>query len=124
MHGPMVARRAAFAIPMGLGGLATTRFALVECGMGKGRQNKSGTKKKRASAYKARKSEDAIPEVAPHERQFDPIEGADGMMSGMVGGFRRAVGAERPENKSSVDGLLLWVLFGVALAFVAWRFMS
>ena len=44
------------------------------------------------------------------------------MMSGMVGGFKRAVGAERPAEKSWIDGALLWVLFAVVAGIVAWRF--
>lgn len=84
--------------------------------MGKSRPKKSGTPKKREARHHA-----AAPVSAP-ERVDAPIEGVNGMMSGMVGGFKRAIGAERPAQKTWIDGALLWVLFALVLGVVAWRY--
>ncbi len=86
--------------------------------MGKSRPSKSGTPKKREVRHRA-----AAPVAAP-ERQSAPIEGVDGVMSGMVGGFKRAIGAERPAQKTWIDGALLWVLFALVLGIVAWRYLG
>ena len=93
--------------------------------MGKSRNRKSGTKKKRSAKFKPRKHQDAVPEAemiaAPSNDE--PITGSKGMMTGMVGGFRRAVGAEQPEpeSRSWIDGFLLWAFLAVVLGVVAWR---
>lgn len=84
--------------------------------MGKSRPKKSGTpKKKRADKHHHRP-------VTPGGPADAPIENVDGVMSGMVGGFKRAVGAQRPAQKTWVDGALLWLVFAIVLAAVAWRF--
>ena len=89
--------------------------------MGKSRPKKSGTSKKRDASKRAHRHG---PNVAPPPGSEEPITNADGMLSGMVGGFRRAVGAERPEQKSSLDGALLWVLFALVAGAVAWRYLG
>lgn len=74
------------------------------------RRSKSGTKKKRKKKYGGPGST---------KGEAEPVAG--GVMQGMVGGFRRAVGAEKPKKKSS--GRLWTVLLLLALAAVVyWRF--
>ena len=77
--------------------------------MGKSRPKKSGTAKKREVRHRA------AADITAPERASAPIEGVDGVMSGMVGGFRRAIGAERPAEKTWIDGALLWVVFALVL---------
>lgn len=84
--------------------------------MGKSRPKKSGTPKKREAKHHRAAS------VTPGGPADAPIDGAEGMLSGMVGGFRRAVGAERPAQKTWIDGALLWVLFALVAGIVAWRY--
>jgi hypothetical protein len=86
--------------------------------MGKSRPKKSGTpKKKRVDKHHHR----AVTPGGPADAPID-VEAVDGMMSGMVGGFKRAVGAKRPAEKTWIDGALLWLVFAIVLAVVAWRF--
>lgn len=84
--------------------------------MGKSRPKKSGTPKKREVRHRA------AADVSTPERASAPIEGVSGVMSGMVGGFKRAIGAERPAEKTWIDGALLWVVFALVLGIVAWRY--
>ena len=74
--------------------------------MSKKRQKKSGTKKARPKQATRRANAD------------DPIR-ADGVMSGMIGGFRRAVGVEK--SKKSAPWNLVWaaILVIVALTILA-----
>lgn len=86
--------------------------------MGKSRPKKSGTPKKREVRHRA------AADVNAPERHTAPIEGVDGVMSGMVGGFKRAIGAERPAEKTWIDGALLWLVFALVLGIVAWRYLG
>ena len=67
--------------------------------MGKRRQPKSGSKAKRKRPTKKRDAD-------------EPIR-ADGVMSGMVGGFRRAVGVEKTNKRAP------WSLLWTALLVIA-----
>ncbi len=83
--------------------------------MGKKRQKKSGTSKKRQRRYHG-------PGSAEAESEPPESSAGGGVMQGMVGGFRRAVGVEKPKKRGLGDHL--WtILLVVALAAVLfWRF--
>ena len=74
--------------------------------MGKRYQKKSATVKKRA---KKRRSPGAQ----------DPAQ-VDGVMSGMIGGFRRAIGVEKSSGSSSWNLLWTAILVAVGLGVAAW----
>ena len=69
--------------------------------MSKKSQKKSGSKKKRPKS------------VSYRENANDPIR-SDGLMSGMIGGFRRAVGVER--SKKNAPWSLIWTAVFVLAA--------
>lgn len=77
--------------------------------MGKKRQSKSGAGKKRAKKYSQNKSE------------TDDDYEASGAMASMVGGFRRAVGVEKPKKKDWKDYLWTIVLVLAVLGIVGWQ---
>lgn len=90
--------------------------------MGKKRQKKSGTSKKR---NKHRKRSGSLADGADGLPSDGPIV-ADAPMSNMVGGFRRAVGVEKsaPDKRGWMDGALLWLLVIAVIGVVAWRFLE
>ena len=75
-------------------------------------RSKSGSKKKRKKKYRG-------PGSTKSESDAEPVVG--GVMQGMVGGFRRAVGVEKP--KKGAGGKIWTALLILALAAVVyWRF--
>ena len=80
--------------------------------MGKQRQKKSGTSKRRARSYGGPASTSSETET----------EVSGGVMQNMVGGFRRAVGVEKPKKRGLRDHVWTLLLLLVLAAILFWRF--
>jgi len=74
------------------------------------KRSKSGSKKKRQKKYGG---------PGTTKSESEPVAG--GVMQGMVGGFRRAVGVEKPKKKSS-GKIWTFLLIAALAAVVYWRF--
>lgn len=77
--------------------------------MGKKRQKKSGAGKKRSKKYTQDKG------------MTDDDYEASGAMASMVGGFRRAVGVEKPKKKNWKDYLWTILLLLAVLGIIGWQ---
>ncbi|MEM6954990.1 MAG: hypothetical protein AAF411_18630 [Myxococcota bacterium] len=76
------------------------------------RQPKSKAKKKREKKYRSREARESV-----EEGSSDYSGSGGGVMRSMVGGFRRAVGAETKKSKGPGD--YIWtILLVVAIAIV------
>ncbi len=75
-------------------------------------RSKSGSKKKRKKKYRG-------PGTTKAESDAEP---AGGVMQGMVGGFRRAVGVEKPKKPGAGSKLWTALLIIALAAVVYWRF--
>jgi len=75
-------------------------------------RSKSGTKKKRKKKYRG-------PGTTKSESDGEP---AGGVMQGMVGGFRRAVGVEKPKKPGASSKLWTALLILALAGVVYWRF--
>lgn len=82
--------------------------------MGKKRQSKSGTKRKRSKGYGgAREDRDDLDEIR-----------SSGALGSMVGGFRRAVGVDSGHRKKTLlDYTWTLVLVLAVVGILAWRFL-
>ncbi|MCA9529681.1 MAG: hypothetical protein KC543_06075 [Myxococcales bacterium] len=77
-------------------------------------QPKSGTKRKRRKQSHG-----------PGQGSGQDAIHAHGAMSGMVSGFKRAVGAPHPTKKRNwVDAVWILVLLGFVVALIVWRVMQ
>ena len=74
------------------------------------KRSKSGSKKKRQKKYGG---------PGTTKSESEPVAG--GVMQGMVGGFRRAVGVEKPK-KSGGGKIWTFLLLAALAAIVYWRF--
>ena len=75
------------------------------------KRSKSGSKKKRQRKYGG---------PGTTKSESEPVAG--GVMQGMVGGFRRAVGVEKPKKKGSSGKIWTFLLIAALAAVVYWRF--